>query len=61
MLAFKNENIIKTFFRLMLKYTNTDAILNVFFREKRNQYRRQRDKKKKKQGEMNTEVIRNNL
>lgn len=60
MLAFKNENIIKTFFRLMLKYTNTDAILNVFFRKKRNQYRRQRDKKKK-QGEMNTEVIRNNL
>lgn len=31
----------------MLKYTNTDAVLNVFFREKRNQYRRQRDKKKK--------------
>lgn len=45
----------------MLKYTNTDAVLNVFFREKRNQYRRQRDKKKKKQGDMNTEVIRNNL
>lgn len=44
----------------MLKYTNTDAVLNVFFREKRNQYRRQRQKKKK-QGEMNTEVIRNNL
>lgn len=30
----------------MLKDTNTEAVLNVFYREKKNQYRRQRDKKK---------------